>query len=601
MKPTGSRGATRTALALVAAWGCAPMEEDAAEGASALPGVNQDGDLELDVLRQSLDPLLGSCTFVKGVVTVTSTGAQTISVNKRAVDSVILVNGEPCRSAPPVVVPADATKMKSLVIKGSAADENLILDFLGGFFAPGVSTTAAGGIAVDLGAGTDVVSIQTTASADTIVLGNDGLAFNSDRNKDITFAGVETLTVALGGGADVLTATNATPTKGVTGACRIPLRIFGGLGNDVILGGGEVDAIYGGPGNDTLSGGAGNDTLYGDDGADIMQGTAAADGDDTLNCGNEAPFNTSVDVVSYEKRVAVISAAMGTPGTAGEAGEADLIDPSCEGITGGSGNDTLTGDANDNTLSGGPGNDTLTGKGGADILNGGEGNDTFDEEASPTGGDTFNGGAGTDTLDYSARVTALAVTMDGAAADDGASGESDHVKADVENILCGSGDDSISGNTLGNVITGGAGDDVLFGGGGNDVFREGATANGSDKLAGGLGVDLVDYSARTTDLTVTMADELANDGAANEMDNVLSDVENLKAGSGHDALTGNDLANSLEGGLGNDVIGGGAGDDMLDGSDRGSAVNDIECGAGDDIAFNVGAGTYAPDCELKGL
>lgn len=62
-------------------------------------------------------------------------------------------------------------------------------------------------------------------------------------------------------------------------------------------------------------------------------------------------------------------------------------------ITGGAGNDTLTGSVAIDTINGGAGNDTIDGGAGADILNGGEGNDTI------TGGagiDTLTGGAGAD-------------------------------------------------------------------------------------------------------------------------------------------------------------------------------------------------------------
>jgi Ca2+-binding RTX toxin-like protein len=416
----------------------------------------------------------------------------------------------------------------------------------------------------------------------------------------MTFTGVEALNLALAGGNDAFTATNAVATKGVNGDANIPLTIFGGAGNDVLLGGGVVDTINGGPGNDTISGGAGADTLNGDDGADIIQGTAAADGSDTVNCGNESPTNTSIDIVSYDKRTNVITATMGAPGTAGESGETDSIAADCEGVTGGSNGDTLTGDANDNVLSGGPGNDTLVGLAGNDTLNGNDGNDTFSEGATSNGGDIFNGGAGTDTVNYGSRTNALAVTMDGSNADDGEDNEADNVKADVENLVGGTAGDDITGNTLANVITGGLGADSLAGGVGDDTFLEGAVTNGGDTFQGGAGTDLVDYSLRTGVLTVTMGDDIANDGLASELDDIKDDVENLLGGSGNDNLTGNNLNNLIEGGLGDDTISGLDGDDRLDGTDSGSAVNNITCGLGDDFAFNKGAGTYASDCEIPG-
>src|SRR5215813_3553346 len=48
-----------------------------------------------------------------------------------------------------------------------------------------------------------------------------------------------------------------------------------------------------------------------------------------------------------------------------------------ENAIGGSGNDTITGNAADNVLNGGAGNDALVGGAGADVLIGGIGNDTY--------------------------------------------------------------------------------------------------------------------------------------------------------------------------------------------------------------------------------
>jgi Ca2+-binding RTX toxin-like protein len=649
MRAGSSYVATAVALGVIALTGCTTNRGSDDHG----PAPGEDwGDEnkfpEIGGAFHSLDALTGTCTFVSGVVTVTSSAAQTIIIGKRA-DSTILVNGAECRTVATPTLPAtaaNATTMKRLVVNSTAGqtyNESLILDFLGGFFAPGVATATSGAVAVDLGGGTDALNIRGTSAADTLFVGSDGIAFNADNYKDITISNTETVNIALAGGNDALTATNATATKGITGNAALPLTIFGGSGNDVIVGGAGIDNVYGGPGNDTLSGGSADDFLYGEEGADILQGTATADGSDTINCGDESPTNTSIDVVSYDKRTNVISATMaggsavvypladggdagggggadagaacsgdagdsgicsGNYGTAGESGEVDLIHLNCEGVTGGSGNDVLVGNSADNVLTGGAGDDSLTGGDGNDTLNGGDGNDSFIEGSTSNGGDVFNGGAGTDTLDYSLRTGDLTVTMDGSAANDGLDNETDNVKADIENILCGSGSDEVTGNAADNKITGGSGADTLNGGAGADTFLEGAAANGGDTFVGGAGIDTVDYSLRTVALTIDMGDDTATDGdgAATEHDNIKDDVENLIAGSGNDTITGNDLNNSIEGGLGNDAIDGGDGDDQLDGTDNGGSVdNDLTCGAGTDLAINKGgAGSYAVDCELTG-
>jgi Ca2+-binding RTX toxin-like protein len=61
--------------------------------------------------------------------------------------------------------------------------------------------------------------------------------------------------------------------------------IYGGEGDDIIAGGDGDDLIYGGAGNDIISGGVGNDRIYGEDGDDIIFGN---EGDDTIALGSGA-------------------------------------------------------------------------------------------------------------------------------------------------------------------------------------------------------------------------------------------------------------------------------------------------------------------------
>ena len=64
-------------------------------------------------------------------------------------------------------------------------------------------------------------------------------------------------------------------------------------------------------------------------------------------------------------------------------------------MTGGAGNDSLTGTDNADTLSGGLGADTIIGGTGADSLTGGSGNDSL---TGGTGADTISGGDGVDAI-----------------------------------------------------------------------------------------------------------------------------------------------------------------------------------------------------------
>ena len=185
-----------------------------------------------------------------------------------------------------------------------------------------------------------------------------------------------------------------------------------GTGTTTSTGGTQRDILNGDAGDDTLDGRGLNDDLIG--GAEI----------DTADYDGTANRNVSLDGVAND----------------GAAGENDNVDT--ENVTTARGNDILTGDANVNRLKGDEGNDTLDGGGGADTLNGDGDNDVL---VGGAGGDIFSGGLGTsDTVDYSAAAGPVTVTI-GAGADDGEVGEADDVKATVENVTGGPGDDQHHG------------------------------------------------------------------------------------------------------------------------------------------------------------
>lgn len=85
-------------------------------------------------------------------------------------------------------------------------------------------------------------------------------------------------------------------------------------------------------------------------------------------------------------------------------------------LTGGKGDDILTGQGGNDTISGGEGVDTILGGAGIDNIDGGDGNDTMDGDA---GNDTLVGGAGNDLIDQTGAANAAGVdTMTGGAGND---------------------------------------------------------------------------------------------------------------------------------------------------------------------------------------
>lgn len=189
----------------------------------------------------------------------------------------------------------------------------------------------------------------------------------------------------------------------------------------------------------------------------------------------------------------------------------------------------------------------------------------------------FLGGPGFDEADYSRADRFVTVTADGAA-NDGRPGDRDNIAADVEGIIGTGFPDKLTGGAVGNSLDGAFGQDVLSGLAGDDRFPEGTRANGADVLLGGTGLDTVDYSRRTGDLSITL-DTVANDGQAGEGD-LIRQVESVFTGTGNDVLVGSGIADVLGASFGNDELNGKGGDDRLNG-DGGSDV--IRGGGGNDV------------------
>jgi Ca2+-binding RTX toxin-like protein len=154
--------------------------------------------------------------------------------------------------------------------------------------------------------------------------------------------------------------------------------IYGYGGNDTINGGGGEDSLYGYAGNDTIDGGAGDDYLVGDVGSDVLRGGAGEDAASWYGEG-DLPITVWLDGRAIS----------------GSAGENDTVATDVEDVYTSTGADEIHGSSADNYLSGGYGADRIYGGGGSDELWGGQGADRLDPG---TGNDTVEGGTGSDTI-----------------------------------------------------------------------------------------------------------------------------------------------------------------------------------------------------------
>ncbi|MEX0300436.1 MAG: calcium-binding protein [Kordiimonas sp.] len=180
---------------------------------------------------------------------------------------------------------------------------------------------------------------------------------------------------------------------------------------DLIVGGGEGDMLGGGPGNDSIEGDngilgvfdAGPDTIFGGAGDDLLIGGGWLDRPSP----GEVNRFSSDEVVTLSSDNNIIWGGSGDDSIFGTHGDeqlgggagADFIRASNgdDVIYGGTGDgaDLIEGGSGKDTVFGGAGNDNIQGGAGADLLYNGAGNDTV---LGNDGSDTLWGGSGNDRL-----------------------------------------------------------------------------------------------------------------------------------------------------------------------------------------------------------
>ena len=296
-------------------------------------------------------------------------------------------------------------------------------------------------------------------------------------------------------------------------------------------GNGLDNTIIGDAVANTLTGLGGNDLLNGGGGADRMYGGA---GDDTYlvdDAGDRVSEQTVAGIDDGGKDT--VQSYVGFHLGAGLE-NLTLLGGAAINATGNELDNVLVGNINDNTLNGGAG---------ADPMSGGKGNDTYFVD---NAGDIVVENAGEGAKDK------VIASLSYALADN------------VENLtVTGTGDFTVSGNVLNNIlvanagnnlIDGGAGADHMFGGAGNDTY---IVDNDGDRVSEQVTGSADDGGTDTVMASVTY--------------HIFSFVENLTLtgtadinGTGNqfnNVMTGNSGANVLNGGIGADTMSGGLGND----------------------------------------
>lgn len=306
--------------------------------------------------------------------------------------------------------------------------------------------------------------------------------------------------------------------------------LYGTDGIDAFTGTAGLDKIYLGDGDDSISFSAGADIIYGGLGNDTYD-ISAQSADFTINLitGSVQVGGVASDSV-YE----------------------------IENVIGGSGDDVITGDGNDNNISGGAGDDRIVGSAGNDVL---------------------DGGAGANTIDYSGETASVNVNLTTNSATGAGIGTDSITNFSV--VRLGSGDDTATGTGSADTFYDGAGDDNISGGNGDDIFYAGA---GDDVLSGQGGDDWIYFTDVTADVTVNLATSSAFSTETGT--DTISSFSRVFTGSGDDNITGCGCSNIINSGAGDDIIDAAGGVDTIY---SGSGADTITGGSGADAFMFLAA------------
>lgn len=422
------------------------------------------------------------CVFDAGTktITVTGTAGSDFAVLTLNSSGVFTLNDVPCTGAPTTAT------TDTIMVDLLALQDQLLLDFLGGAFAPGATSEAPDTseieVVVNGGEHDDDLVLEGGSTPFTIAGGTTGINMNGDADfDDITYVGIEFLAIDCGPGAN---------TANMNGG--------GGAGTPTVV----PVSFAGHDGVDTLTGGAGDDDFFPAGGDDMIDGAAGTDlviafaqeilalMDDSLS---ELADGSRATLTSIEAGLLFAGDPNGNLiNAAGFSGRVTIV--------GGAGNDILHGGSSHDRITAGAGNDRIYGHAGADSLYGEVGNDLFQ---GGLGNDNIVGGSGTDRIvdTGNANMTLRLRSITGPYGTDGLS------SIELAFLTGGASANVLRAEEyLGRAfLTGLGGNDVLIGGAGPDVLSGGIGADrlygkaGNDALSGGTGIDLCNGGPGTGD------------------------------------------------------------------------------------------------------
>jgi Ca2+-binding RTX toxin-like protein len=454
---------------------------------------------------------------------------------------------------------------------------------------------------------------------------------------------IGSLWIDLGGGDDWLFAAADSVDPALP-----PDTIFGGTGNDLIEYQNAGHYIDAGTGNDTIRsqgngetpftggtfiGGIGNDSVDSTENSTVVEG--AASGDDTYVLGT----NSTLDYGDAGALIVDLSDPAGMFTLERTTGHRDeLIYSTDFNIIGSAFDDvfrsfTATNYSYHHTLDGAGGDDKFELVFGGQEIDGGTGNDlaSFQLRSDQVTISTVSGVTTVTYVDYWSNVITTTLQnvellrfQDRDISLTPRSTVTLTSGADVWTALSNgnttinalAGNDTITAGNGNDEIIGGTGNDSLLGGDGHDTFRYTVANSGVDAVYGGTGHDrilaapvagsLLQFSViegvEVIESYAVGGTRLLGSALADTFDfsqTQLLNISQIDMGKGNDRVTGNDDAQIIIGGAGNDTMFGGGGNDLFQ-IGKSAGVDQIDGGAdqGGDVVEVTAAGVKL---QVKGI